>query len=149
MKQPRLWAACGAAIAVLIALAAAVNRAPALLVADVPREGRDPKDAEVEKARDYAGKYLAEGVTAGGKKYRAMVEITREGDVYDVTWVLGPREAYSGVGITEGNALCVGWSSGQVPGLVVYKPENEKLVGRWTAPGSQGKIFRETLSPVK
>jgi hypothetical protein len=78
-----------------------------------------------------------------------MVEVTREGEVYQVLWVLGPREAYAGVGLTEGNALCVGWSTGQVPGLIVYKPENDKLVGRWTAPGSDGKTFQETLTPVK
>ena len=80
-----------------------------------------------------------------------MVEITRERDVYQVTWVLNPREAYMGVGLVEGDALCVGWSTGATPGLVVYKPEKEgnKLVGRWTAPGAGGKVFRETLTPVK
>jgi hypothetical protein len=114
--------------------------------AEVPH---DAKPAETEKSRDFSGRYLADGETDGGRKYRAMVEITREGDVYEVTWVLNPREAYKGVGLVEAQALCVGWSTGQTPGLVVYKPDKEKLVGRWTAPGSKGKVFRETLTPVK
>ena len=49
------------------------------------------------------------------------------------------------------DALCVGWAIGEVPGVFIYKPEahaqaSKKLVGRWTAPGSQGKTFTETLT---
>jgi hypothetical protein len=102
-----------------------------------------------EKDKDYSGKYLAEGVGNAGRKYKAMVEIIREGDVYQVIWVLGPREFYMGVGLVEDERLSVGWSTGGTPGVVVYKSEGEQLVGRWTAPGSGGKTFKETLTPVK
>src|SRR5688572_3906855 len=99
--------------------------------------------------RDFSGKYLADGIGNGGRPYRAMVEIRREGDMYNVVWVLGPREAYSGVGLVEGDSLCVGWASGQTPGVIVYASEKGKLLGRWTAPGAAGKTFKETLTPVK
>lgn len=118
-----------------------------------------PKDAAPDEAGkadapadapDFSGKYLADGVSNVGKPYKAMVEITRDKDVYQVVWVLGPREGYSGVGVIEGNALCVGWAIGEVPGVVIYKRDDEqkgeKLVGRWTAPGSQGKTYKETLT---
>jgi hypothetical protein len=109
----------------------------------------DDTPPSTAKARDFSGKYIAAGTSLGDKPYKAMVEIKREGDVYEVLWVLGPREAYGGVGLVEGGALCVGWSNGQVPGLVVYKPEKEQLVGRWVAPGGKGKVFKETLTPLK
>ena len=113
-----------------------------------PDEAAKPEDAA--EAADFSGKYLADGVSNVGKPYKAMVEITRDKDVYQVVWVLGPREGYSGVGVIEGDALCVGWAIGEVPGVVIYKRDaeqkGEKLVGRWTAPGSQGKTYKETLT---
>ena len=110
----------------------------------------ESKPAEAAEPRDFSGKFLADGVSNTGKRYRAMVEITREQDVYQVIWVLGPRESYMGVGVVEGDALCVGFAVGEVPGVVIYRPDakeqGKKLVGRWTAPGSKGKTFTETLS---
>jgi hypothetical protein len=149
MNKPTSRAACGVAVTVVLVAVATVSWVGRTARADEPKPGDTAKPADASKPRNYSGKYLAEGSTGGDRKYRAMVEITREGDVYQVVWVLGPRESYMGVGITEGNALCVGWSNGQVPGLVVYRPDNDKLVGRWTAPGSRGKVFTETLTPVK
>jgi hypothetical protein len=106
-------------------------------------------DSPAAAATDFAGKYLADGIGNGGRPYRAMVEIRREGDTYQVVWVLGPRETYSGVGLVEGNTLSVGWASGDTPGVILYTSANDKLVGRWTAPGAGGKTFKETLTPVK
>jgi hypothetical protein len=115
-------------------------------------DAEGPKAADAAEPRDFSGKYLADGKSNTGKPYRAMVEITREGDVYQVIWVLGPRESYMGVGIVEGSALCVGFAVGQVPGVVIYQPDakeqGKKLVGRWTAPGAKGKTFTETLTPL-
>jgi hypothetical protein len=131
--------------------------------ADAPKDAPDAtgkdspagaaKEGEAAAARrDFSGKYLADGVSNGGRGYKAMVEITREGEVYQVVWALGPNEGYMGVGMTEGDALCVGWSIGEVPGVVVYKPDpkpdSKKLVGRWTAPGSRGRTYTETLTPL-
>lgn len=129
------------------------KEAPRDAAKDAPKGGPDhaPKDAAAAP-RDFSGKYLADGVSNGGRGYKAMVEITREGDVYQVIWVMGPSEGYMGVGMLEGDALCVGWSIGEVPGVVVYKPdtaaENKKLIGRWTAPGSKGQTYTETLTPL-
>jgi hypothetical protein len=148
MNNPKTWFALCLAAVVGIACAALAPGAGDANAQDAAQS--TPKPDANAKPRDYSGKYLAEGSNNGGRSYKAMVEITREGDVYQVLWVLGPREAYMGVGLTEGDALCVGWATGQVPGLVVYKPERDgKLVGRWTAPGSEGKTFKETLTPVK
>ena len=151
MNNPKTWFALCLVAVVGIAWAAvspAADEAKAQTAApSAPKPAAAAADA---KPRDFSGKYLAEGSNNGGRSYKAMVEITREGDVYQVLWVLGPREAYMGVGLIEGEALCVGWATGQIPGLVVYKPGADgKLVGRWTAPGSEGKTFKETLTPVK
>jgi hypothetical protein len=120
---------------------------------DTAKSDDAPKaDAAAPAPRDFSGKYLADGVSNGGRGYKAMVEILREGEVYQVVWALGPNEGYMGIGMVEGEALCVGWSIGQVPGVVVYKPDtkegSKKLVGRWTAPGSRGKTYTETLTPL-
>ena len=137
-------------VALVLAALALVGWAGISTAVDAGGAKPAPETAQAPKPRDFSGKYLAEGSSNGGRNYKAMVEIAREGDVYQVLWVLGPREAYMGVGLIEGDALCVGWATGQVPGLVVYKPGAEgKLVGRWTAPGSAGKTFKETLTPVK
>src|SRR5688572_11706648 len=135
MHKPRTcwlktWCPTGlAAVAVLIALLSCGGGLRA--------GGKDATTAPaVEKEKDYSGKYLAEGVGNAGRKYKAMVEIIREGDVYQVIWVLGPREFYMGVGLVEEERLSVGWSTAGTPGVVVYQSEGENLVGRWTAPGS-------------
>ena len=121
--------------------------APKDAPADVAKS--DP-GAAAAKPRDFSGKYLADGVSNGGRGYKALVEITREGDVYQVVWAMGPNEGYMGVGMNENDTLCVGWSIGEVPGVVVYKPDDQpdskKLIGRWTAPGSRGKTYTETLT---
>ena len=144
--------------ALLLSLALVGGLALATRAQDDPqppqRQAGAQEDARDGASRDFSGKYLADGMSNGGKPYKAMVEITRDGDVYQVVWVLGPREAYMGVGVIEGDALCVGWAIGEVPGVVVYNadPKNagkdKNLVGRWTAPGSKGKTFTETLTYV-
>jgi hypothetical protein len=144
MNNPKTW------FAVVLAAVALVGWAGILPAVDAGGDKPAPETAQAPKPRDYSGKYLAEGTSNGGRNYKAMVQISREGDVYQVLWVLGPREAYIGVGLTEADALCVGSSTGDQPALVVYKDDKEnRLVGRWTAPGSQGKTFKETLTPVK
>lgn len=150
MNNAKTWFALCLAAVVGFACAAFMPATREATAQNPAPGGAARPDASAAKPRDFSGKYLAEGSNNGGRAYKAMVEITREGDVYQVLWVLGPREAYMGVGLTEGEALCVGWATGQIPGLVVYKPAADgKLVGRWTAPGSEGKTFKETLTPVK
>ena len=136
-----------------VVMAAAVSslvavRPGALAAAVDPQADKEPPKDET-RVKDFSGKYLAEGVGNGGRPYKAMVEIQRTREVYQILWVLGPREAYMGVGMREGDTLCVGWATGQVPGVVVYRSEGKRLVGRWTAPGADGRIFKETLSPVE
>jgi hypothetical protein len=107
-----------------------------------------PATAPAGEARDFSGKYLADGQGDNGGRYKAMVEITRRGEAYQVIWVLSPKETYAGVGLAEGDVLSVGWVMRGVPGVIVYHADGEKLVGRWAA-GAGGKTYKETLSPVK
>jgi hypothetical protein len=136
-------------LALLGALALASNAQDDAAAPDAAKDAAKESPAAAAP-RDFSGKYLADGVSNGGRGYKAMVEITREGDVYQVVWAMGPNEGYMGVGMNEGDTLCVGWSIGEVPGVVVYKPDDKpdskKLVGRWTAPGSRGKTYTETLT---
>ena len=144
MNNPKTW------FALVLAVLALVGWAGVTPAVDAGAAKPAPDTTQPARPRDYSGKYLAAGTSNGGRAYKAMVEITRTGDVYEVLWVLGPREAYMGVGLTEGDALCIGWSAAQTPGLVIYKPDKDnRLVGRWTAPGSEGKTFKETLTPIK
>ena len=149
--KPALIRPAFLSLAMLGALAL-VSRAQDESVKEAPAQGEAPAPPQDNAARDFSGKYLADGVSNTGKPYKAMVEIIRDKDVYQVVWVLGPREGYSGVGVIEGDALCVGWAVGQTPGVVIYKPDtqepNAKLLGRWTAPGSKGRTFSETLTPL-
>jgi hypothetical protein len=80
-----------------------------------------------------------------GKSYAGSVAIAPKGDAFEVTWTL-PGESYSGVGIKEGDLLVVGWGeAGKGAGVVSYKMNGNKLVGRWGAPGSD-KLGTESLT---
>jgi hypothetical protein len=92
---------------------------------------------------DIAGKYACEGTNPAGKAYKGTVEITKVGDAYRLDWSLGGgAETYDGIGILEGDVLAVSWGAG----VVVYKVEKGKLLGKWTTPDAKGKVFTETLT---
>jgi hypothetical protein len=70
---------------------------------------------------------------------------------YEVLWVFGPREQYLGFGIVNENVLAVSVLAG-MPGVVAYKIEKSdkgsRLIGQWTVPNAEGKVFSETLTKV-
>lgn len=100
---------------------------------------------------DITGMYECEGTTANGTSYKGTVEIARNNGTYEVLWVFGPREQYLGFGIVNENVLAVSVLAG-MPGVVAYKIEStekgSRLVGQWTVPNAEGKVFSETLTKV-
>lgn len=70
----------------------------------------------------------------GGKPYTGTVTIQPTGDTYSLRWQL-PNESYNGVGIKRGNALFVGWGTGNDAGIVVYTRRGSDLDGVWATPG--------------
>jgi hypothetical protein len=100
---------------------------------------------------DISGIYECEGTTANGSPYKGTVEIARNNGTYEVLWVFGPREQYVGFGVINENVLAVSVLAG-MPGVVAYKIEKSdkgsRLVGQWTVPNAEGKVFTETLTKV-
>jgi hypothetical protein len=100
---------------------------------------------------DISGIYECEGTTANGSPYKGTVEIARNNGTYEVLWVFGPREQYLGFGVINENVLAVSVLAG-MPGVVAYKIEKSdkgsRLVGQWTVPNADGKVFSETLTKV-
>jgi hypothetical protein len=100
---------------------------------------------------DIAGIYECEGTTANGSPYKGTVEIARNNGTYEVLWTFGPREHYLGFGVVNENVLAVSVLAG-MPGVVAYKIEKSdqgsRLLGQWTVPNSEGRVFTETLTKV-
>ncbi len=94
-----------------------------------------------------SGTYVAEGVTPAGARYEGAVQLQATGpQTWRITWtILG--HVTSGVGLTGGPLLLVGYMSDGQPGTGVYEPQPDgRLVGRWTQ-GVQGGVGTETLTP--
>lgn len=112
-----------------------------------------PKPAEAEKApkadeavpQDFDGIYVAQGTMDGGKKkYAAVVGIKKTGGTYVVEWNSG-GVIYRGIGIVEGDRLCVSCIMGQQPCIVVYKIGKDKVLsGRWSV--TPGVVETEVLT---
>jgi hypothetical protein len=78
---------------------------------------------------------ISEAETLTGVPYDGTVQITRKRGRYEVNWKSSASN-YSGIGLADGNKLCVAWGSRGV-GVVVYKiGENGTLKGRWWDPGA-------------
>ena len=100
---------------------------------------------------DITGIYECEGMTANGSPYKGTVEIARNNGMYELLWVFGPREQYLGFGVVNENVLAVSVLAG-MPGVVAYKIEKSekgsRLVGQWTVPNAEGRVFSETLTKI-
>lgn len=97
-----------------------------------------------EAAVDLTGVYEVAGEAADGKPYTSFAEITRIGNTYEVLWVVSEREAYLGFGLVQGDSLAV--SVLNMPTVVLYKIEGQRLVGKWTVPNKEGRVFSEVLT---
>jgi hypothetical protein len=95
---------------------------------------------------DLTGTYTCDGDNGSGPRYKGTVDITKEGDAYNLTWTIG-RETHRGVALREGNTLSSCWVTEGVGGVVVYRiQKGPKLVGRWTQFGAGGKVLDEVLT---
>jgi len=104
-------------------------------------EGRD-------LPHDLSGVYICEGTAAEGAAYRGFVRITLHDDIYVVRWLFARGDAYTGIGVVNGNAFAVTYV-GSTTGVAVYTIEDAtRLVGTWTVAGAGGRAFSETLTKV-
>ena len=99
-------------------------------------------------AADVVGSYTVEGGRADGKDvYSGKAEITKEGDIYTVTWKLGAAGDYVGTGILTGDVLSVAFTNPgrNFFGLVVYKISGKKLEGKYAQHGGK-RVTTEVLT---
>lgn len=97
---------------------------------------------------DFAGSYtIAQASNPGGAgTYNGAANINRNGEVHSITWIIANSPGYSGVALSEGNTLGVGWGMGKRYGVVVYRIQADKLVGRWATADSGPTPGTEELS---
>jgi hypothetical protein len=78
---------------------------------------------------------ITDAKTLSGKPYTGSVDIMAKGKVYQLRWDTTAGK-YTGIGMTDGNRLCVAWGS-KDSGAVLYKLGGDgALDGRWTVPGA-------------
>jgi len=87
-----------------------------------------------------AGTYDAQGVNLGGNRYSGVVDIVRDGQTYQVLWLIG-RETIRGFGVATDKNLAVAFTNG----VVLYeRASDDSWCGIWTS--SKGHILgRESL----
>jgi hypothetical protein len=95
---------------------------------------------------DLAGSYVCEGTNSDGSVYQGIVTIVRRADAYYVLWELHPGITAFGVGLREGDTLGVSYY-GPNTGVIVYRIDGDRLVGRWTVAGAD-RLASETLTPL-
>jgi len=75
---------------------------------------------------------ITEAETLTGKPYTGTAEVHKSGSHYELAWRSTASSA-SGIGLADGNKLCVAWGSSEF-GVVYYKIGGDgTLSGRWTA----------------
>ena len=102
--------------------------------------------AQTATTADLAGTYLCEGTNSDGTPYHGVVNIARRADAYYLWWELQPDITAFGVGLREGDTLGVSYY-GPNTGVIVYRIDGDRLIGRWTVPGADG-LASETLTPI-
>ena len=94
------------------------------------------------------GTYECTGTNPGDQTYTGVTKITKDRDVYRVTWNIG-NEWHTGTGIRSNNTLSVIWQTGDVVGVVVYSITQSGgrvvLTGEWTVHPGTGEVWDETL----
>ena len=94
------------------------------------------------------GVYECQGTGADGKEYRGAVIIQPDGNRFVLQWYVGTQLSAIGLGLREGNVLAVSFFGPDAGGVILYKIDGERLVGQWSAPVADGKVFEETLTRV-
>jgi hypothetical protein len=94
------------------------------------------------------GVYECQGTGADGKPYRGAVIIEPDGNRFVLQWFVGTQLSAIGLGLREGNVLAVSFFGPDAGGVILYKIDGTRLVGQWSAPVADGKVFEETLTRV-
>ena len=94
-----------------------------------------------------SGTYAVTGVAVDGAAYEGTATLAATGpQTWRINWRVG-NDTSSGVALTVGNMLVVGYIAGREPGAAFYEVQaNGTLVGRWTQ-GRNGGVGSETLLP--
>lgn len=146
MRLPLL---CAAAITVLLALALPFAPTPSLSTSSATAAPATPPPAP-DTTAPLVGTYDCQGVEPDGTPYHGVVQITANRGTYDVIWIFGSGQQYSGLGVVNGDVLAVSYFTNR-PGVVAYKIEKgdkgPRLQGQWTVVGA-GKVFYEILERV-
>ena len=101
-------------------------------------------------SQQLAGEYSCIGTNANGGRYRAEIEIAKEGRGYFLTWRIG-NSVHNGVAIRTGNVLASSWSPGpNQHGLVVYTIEPRGLLkGLWSQYPDAKTINQENCEVIR
>lgn len=99
---------------------------------------------------DIAGVYRCDGANPDGTRYRGIVEIANDKHTYRLRWSTRARQITAlGIGILHGDVLAVGYSSGEMTGVILYKIEKgPRLTGEWTVMAANGQLYSETLTKL-
>jgi hypothetical protein len=123
-----------------------MNRKTLLMLTAVVLVGFGTNRIMAADEPDIVANYNCVGDTGGGKQYKGEVEITKEGDVYNLKWTIASK-THLGIGIRQDDKLSVSWISEGIGGIVVYKIEKGgKLSGKWSQFGTKGTVLDETLT---
>ena len=108
---------------------------PAVTPATAPAvttKSTDSTRAPVSDQEMFEGTWKVTAETINGSPYTGSVEVQKNGARYEVAWRTTASTA-SGIGLANGNKLCVAWGSSEF-GVVFYKiGADGSLKGRWTA----------------
>ncbi|OGM96655.1 MAG: hypothetical protein A3B86_04725 [Candidatus Yanofskybacteria bacterium RIFCSPHIGHO2_02_FULL_38_22b] len=93
---------------------------------------------------DLVGIYKVAGQNPDKSGYEGCVEIVRVRDTFRVLWTMSDGQIL-GVGIWS-NGVFVASYFGGAPGVIVYKLDDNKLIGEWTMGGAEGEMYSEILT---
>lgn len=113
-----------------------------------PLVGRAAETPATPDSTDLPGIYECQGTGADGRPYRGAVIIESDGSRFVVRWIIASELTAVGVGIREGNMLAVGFFGPDSGGTVLYRIDGQRLIGHWSAPLAEGRVFEETLTRV-
>lgn len=129
----------------LIALAAS---SPSL-VARAATAGAQSQ-TQAGQTSNLAGSYDISGMIPREGSYRGGARIVNVNGAYGLSWniIFGNNRdaAYHGIGILDGNLLCVGWTDdAALYGISIYRINGGRLTGRWTLSNMNGALGTEEL----
>lgn len=104
------------------------------------------QDQQGQATLTLAGSYTVEGME-DKQAYTGRAEVTTEANgTVNIEWFNDKGEPTAiGVGIRDGQILSVIFKNAGGVGLVSYRIDGGKLIGKWTYPGLAG-VFPETLT---